>query len=298
MKTINNAITRHPLEMALVLAMLCTAGCAEGTEPVADPGEASTQQVEGGEATQPSTDPTVDPSPDLPGDPPAFPSPDPMMEEVTPEMLDESQVLTAEVLKARGPQMNCVPTAEEGTVHVLDTIEATGQRVVQTLGSAPCSSTLGFQELDGSITEISATPGAFYNASAIRLGDTVVVAWTLVDHGEWEVDDAGRMLSREVNPVIEVAVMDEGGAWQGPERLIDLDEAAWLGRLIMVDDTLTLLFWRDSLFEHLFMTQEGRPETDGLYTLALGVDGVEVSTGTLTRIQDYTMNFDPPEGDE
>ncbi|MGB0591303.1 MAG: hypothetical protein ACPGU1_16625 [Myxococcota bacterium] len=298
MKTMNNAMTRHPFEMALVLAMLCTAGCAEGTEPVADPGEASTQQVEGGEAPQPSTDPTVDPSPDLPGDPPVFPSPDPMTEEVTPEMLDESQVLTAEVLKARGPQMNCVPTAEEGTVHVLDTIEATGQRVVQTLGSEPCSSTLGFQELDGSITEISATPGAYYNASAIRLGDTAVVAWTKVDHGEWEVDDAGRMLSREVNPVIEVAVMDGGGTWHGPERLIDLDEAAWLGRLVMVDDTLTLLFWRDSLFEHLFFTQEGRPETDGLYTLALGVDSGEVSTGTLTRIQDYVMNFDPPGGEE
>ena len=56
---------------------------------------------------------------------------------------------------------------------------------------------------------------------------------------------------------------------------------------------MTLLFWRDSLFEHLFFTQEGRPESDGLYALTLGVDGAEVSTGILTRVQDYVMNFDP-----
>jgi len=285
--------------MALVLAMLCIPGCAEGTGAMTAPDEPSTEEGELGESsTDPVIDPSTDPSLDAPVDPSTPPTIDPVVEEVTLEMLEGVESLTAEAIKARGPQINCVPTAEQGAVLVLDTIEETGQRVVQTVASAPCSSTLGFQELDGTITEISASPGAYYNASAIRLDDAVVVAWTRVDHGEWEVDDNGRMLSREVNPVIEVAILDEDGSWHGPERLIDLDEAVWLGRLIMVEDTLTLLFWRDSLFEHLFFTQEGRPETDGLYTLALGVDGVEVSTGTLSRIQDYVMNLDPAEAEE
>jgi len=273
MKMTNTVMTRHGLEITLVLAMLCIPGCGEGTGPVIDPDEPPSQLVEGGD----------------PGHPP---------EEITLEVLEGQEPLTAEVLKARGPQISCVSTAEEGTVRVLDTIEATGQRVVQTIASAPCSSTLGFQELDGTITPISDAPGAYYNASAMRLGEAVVVAWTTVDHGEWEVDDDGRMLSREVNPVIEIAVLDESGTWHGPERLIDLDEAAWLGRLVMVEDTLTLLFWRDSLFEHFFFTQEGRPETDGLYGVALGIDGGEVSTGTLTRIRDYAMNLGHPSTEE
>ena len=300
MKTMNRTKVPQRLILALFTATLFAPGCVEGpaltgeVEPQERAGaEPSARPLEGDEPSSGVASRALDPEADPGSDGPDQPSPALEREEVSVEMLEGLESLSAEALKARGPELNCVPAGEEGTLVVMDTIEASGERVVQTLGSAPCTSTIGLQALNGAITPISAAPGAYYNASALRVGESLVVAWTTIEHEGWESEEGGRMVSREVNPVVELAVRDAAGAWHEPERLVDLDEAVWLGRLSLVEEKVTLLFWRDSLFEHLFFTQEGRPESDGLYALTLGVDGAEVSTGILTRVQDYVMNFDP-----
>ena len=150
MKTMNRTKVPQRLILALFTATLFAPGCVEGpaltgeVEPQERAGaEPSARPLEGDEPSSGVASRALDPEADPGSDGPDQPSPALEREEVSVEMLEGLESLSAEALKARGPELNRVPAGEEGTLVVMDTIEASGERVVQTLGSAPCTSTIG-----------------------------------------------------------------------------------------------------------------------------------------------------------
>jgi len=153
---------------------------------------------------------------------------------------------------------------------------------------APCEGRMRLRHQNGHIEMLPLPPGAYYFATGRNVGEQTLIVLTHIAHGTFLPERNGRLYTTEVDPTI-IALTKKANGWSNVFTLVDKDEAVWATALT---SKLELLYLQDSLFEHLLLVQEGRPDTDGLYKTQLSIhaDGA-VAAGEAKRIGDYLMSL-------
>jgi hypothetical protein len=197
------------------------------------------------------------------------------------------RLVTVEEIKARGPRIFCVPSPE-GTVSKLGEIPDTPWSIELVALDSPCTTKVRLRHKDGQLQDVPVPHGAYYFAVGRQLGARTLLALTLIEHGEFLPERHGRLFTNEVDPTV-IAITRLEVGWSEVSTVIDRDEAVWL---TAVDSNLNLMYLQDSLFEHLLLTQEGRPDTDGLYKAELDVlPSGKVVANNPERIGDYALEM-------
>lgn len=195
--------------------------------------------------------------------------------------------VTVDMIRARGPRIHCVPEPA-GTVTSIGTIAGstwTVERLVRE--NAPCEYDVRLRNAEGEIEVLPLTPGAYYFAIGRVLEDRTLLVLTHIAHGEFQVEDSGRLATRDVDPTI-IALTKQGEAWSKVSTVVDRDEAVWASGLTV---DLKMTYFQDSLFEHMLFVQQGRPPSDGKYEVQLNLlPSGEVIASNPQRIGDYGMS--------
>ena len=198
--------------------------------------------------------------------------------------------VTVAGVRERGPLLFCVPE-RAGAQSVLAEGEVSGDRLVRVATDVPCDYELWLEHA-GAREQVVEGSGVLYDARLLAVDGRLAVIWSEVRHSGWSRTRDGRVVTRDPDPVLRARARRPDGGWSSTATLVDLDDAAWLAGVDAEQGSATLRFWRDSLHEHHLYTQEGRPESDGLYAASVTLDARGVPTlSEPTRIRDYEMQI-------
>jgi len=196
------------------------------------------------------------------------------------------------ILATKNPLFQCDPSWVGPEQEIGDTA-GPGSVVVRPSANA-CDYNLYYVDGTGE-TQLSTSPAGFLTASAIetQAGELVVCA-TRIDH---HADPAAEYAAHD-DPALPLHFMDEVavecsrrnalGLWSQPELVVAPGSAwaAWLQEVRLDDEgTVHVDYTRDSTFQFLNLTNNGRPSDDGIFSAELEGGGLGV-TGTETLRSD------------
>lgn len=212
------------------------------------------------------------------------PKPSVYYQEAPPEA-DENEVPVTVVR-----EFICDPEAVGSQMPVADTVGAPGEGVVIEPGAAPCSFTLVYQA-GASRSVLSSAPSGFLLTAARKFSDGVrAVCASEVVHrdvgsGRREVDEVllHCWTSATASFTATTVAVKPDGAW-----------AAWIHGLEPIPGrtgAFYALWARDFSFQFMNMSDQGRPETDGIYRTELFFDGGALTVGATTKVSSRTNPF-------
>lgn len=180
------------------------------------------------------------------------------------------------------------PGEMEGDLVKLADLES-GETIVRVASGEPCSYYLALQSADGSVEPIFKKPGPFYFAHGLVDEGRLLVAFTVIEHGDWAAESSSRLTST-ISGIKVLGTVRENGRWSDQQTLVDLeDQAAYLVELGKPDGVLKIRYLQDSLFIHTLFSQECRPDSDGLYQADLVLSDGKLAVRDPARIQDYQL---------
>jgi hypothetical protein len=145
----------------------------------------------------------------------------------------------------------------------------------------PCMFDLVYREGE-QMQRLSASPAGYLLAAGVENAGTRVICASRIEHQAaddgGEPDEEGMHLQRETTGVGLECFTWRNGAWSAPQVVIEpnLDFAPWVNAVDALDGgSFQVRYDRDFSFQFLNLTDAGRPEEDGSYTvtLRLGDDG-------------------------
>ena len=142
-------------------------------------------------------------------------------------------------------------------------------------------------------TQLNTSAAGFLTASAAQseAGELVVCATRIDHHVDPSAvlgpnDDEALALHAMDQVALECSRRDSFGLWSGPELIVSPGDAwaAWLQE-VRVDDqgAVHVDYTRDSTFQFLNLTNNGRPAEDGVYSAVLTNDGLGVANTETVR---------------
>jgi hypothetical protein len=203
---------------------------------------------------------------------------------------EDARRVSVEEVAARGPYVRCVDPAPAGTVTLFAELPDLEDDLVTVASDHPCIVAVGLRRGTGTVDMLPLPAGAYYNAATVAVGQHLVIMVTRLEIGAWD-QRTQFMESHDVDPIIVALTLDAQGAASAPQVVLDReDEAVWLGQLLPSGESVSLTWWRDSLFEHMLFTPTGRPTSDGLYSATLAVDDAGFITLSDERqLRDYRL---------
>jgi hypothetical protein len=195
--------------------------------------------------------------------------------------------ITVQEIKERGPRCYCVPQ-QPGTVQTVGPIKDSPWTLEGVTLNTRCEGEFRLRHEDGSLEEVPVPPGTYYSAMGRQIDGWILIVLTHVEHGEFVPDPnrEGRLYTNEVNPTI-MAIIRMGEGWSQPSTVVDREEAVWLAG---IGSDWSITYLQDSLFEHLLLNQEGRPDSDGFYRADLEVlPNGKIVANNPQRTGDYAL---------
>ena len=169
---------------------------------------------------------------------------------------------------------------------VADVVGTNGDVVAIRPSGQPCNFHFEYWADGGTATRLSAAPSGYLIAAAASFGGLTIACGSDAVHQQ---APGGPPSSREVLQVPVRCWAFDGTAWTSPLLVVPGDSfaAAWVEKLVPVSGmsgAFTLTWVRDSTFQFMNLSDNGRPPSDGVFEVQLTLGGLGLSAGAPVKV--------------
>lgn len=186
-------------------------------------------------------------------------------------------------------QFKCYKDAVKGTVAINDVEGLPGAAIAIKATDAPCQFDLLYQD-KGKDEVLSNKPGGYLvTAGGVSTSGEAVVCATNVDHGP---ASGGAATTHGIRAARLECTIKRKAGWTALTSLVDggADWAAWVQEITASGSTIKVTYVRDFSFQFANISDNGRPSTDGIYSITLQGSGSSLTASKPTKVSDKTVD--------
>ena len=167
---------------------------------------------------------------------------------------------------------------------------ADGRALVSIVMNSPCLYQLYLESASGELTALTQSPVTLFNPVVVESSSGPAIFYSHIEHNGWTAQDNGEFRTTPTSVSIRGTMVGEGaGQWQ---TLASGTVGMWIDHVeALPSGELRAYYMQDSLYEPYFLSQEGRPDTDGRYRLDFTVAPTNAAQnlGAPMRVSGYVI---------